>query len=536
MHPVTYYRAVIGVGLLSGVMGGIISTYYCLFSGRSLIMGIIEFILVFSFLFPTVTVMLWKRNFRQIQALNPGTLILMDPRGSVHLPKNYGPPIGRTLTLALYFSTGDCPVRQDVVEKQFQNCKKHSRFRQTPIFNKDDPINSFFGKPELRTSVAVERHIVDWSPVETEDELTKELQKIESLPLLENAPEWIIYRIPSKGHCRACLVFKISHCIGDGLRLSIWGESQMTDLQGAPSDWGLGPIKGEDASHWSKKRKPVKMSTLSRVKMNFNNVMRILTASNLKDSVTPLHPVNKIFKGRRVTYRMKPIPLLAFRQLGKLTKSTINDILTTVVASAIRRYCLKIDPSFAAVLEPKCRGVMAMGFPCKKGFTQSSEQLFNKFALVPFEFPIGNMSPKERLITTKKTLFEIKNTITAYVVMLITDVLHRLGCYSLQKEILTDTLSNFTCVFSNVRGPSERSCYLGKEIVHVECSYANYTNQFIFLSYGDFMGGTLTTDASCVKEPEILLDYIHTELKRLADAVRSEEKSYPDIKRNSFQI
>merc|ERR1719397_2085232 len=110
------------------------------------------------------------------------------------------------------------------------------------------------------------------------------------------------------------------------------------------------------------------------------------------------------------------------------------------------------------------------------------------------------MSPKERLMTTKKTLFEIKNTIIAYVIMFITDVLHRLGCYSLQKELFTDTTSNFTCVFSNVRGPPERSCYVGKEIVHVECSYANYTNQFIFVSYGDVMGGTLTTDVSCVKK------------------------------------
>jgi len=451
--------------------------------------------------------------------LDTSTVVMMDPRGTVLLPKNYGPPKCNTLKIVLYYAPHGCPALEDLIDWAVENCKKHSRFRKTPRFNFDEPLNSSFGDPELKTKGDVARHIVDWPAVDTEDDLTETLTKIDGLKLFENAPEWIVYRIPSNGAARSCTVLKVSHSIADGLRLAIWAESIMTDSNGAPCDWGMGPIKGEALSRWNAKRKPVRISFLSMLKMNFGSVIRSLTAASHSDTLTPFNPKSEIFKGKTVTYRMKPIPLLELRRIASRTASTINDVLTAVTASAIRKYCLKIDPSFRSVKNPKCRGLLAFGFPCQKGFMKSSEQLFNNFTLVPIVFPIGIMTCRKRLITAKKTLFEIKNTITAPVIAWSIRILLKLGLYTMSKKWLTDVSSNFSCVFSNVRGPPKKAFFLGKEILHVECSYTHYTSMFLFVSYCGMMGCTLTTDASTVKKPQLLLDYIQTEVLRFKDEV-----------------
>jgi len=520
-----------------GLITGIVSAQQCLSQNRFVITAAAAFIFVFLFVALTVIATLWRWGPPPKQsAMDPTCTITMDPRGHVHLPESCSPGISRALNIVVYFAPGDGPTREDIIDRAFENCRRHPRFRQTPKFNRDQPWNSIFGKPEISTREAVERHVIDRLSVETEEELMIELEEIESSMLLENSPEWMIYRITSKGAARDCIVLKFGHCIGDGLRLAIWAESEMSDEFDSPCDWGLGPVKGEAASRWMSKRKPVKISFFQRIKMNWRVVLNSLVAANLKDTVTPLHPANEVFRGTRKTFRMKPIPLQQFRQIADETKSTINDILSAITSSAIRRYCLEVDPDFSSIENPICRGAIAIGFPCIKGFTNSPQKLFNNFALVPFEMPIAKMDPKKRLKTVKKTLFGIKNTLAAHVISGVGLILSKLGLYGLQKDVVTNMCSHFTCVFSNVRGPPERSYYLGKEVVHVECSYQNYTNQLIFLSYRDMMGGTFTTDVSCIKDPKLLLDFIHSELIILADAVVPLEKRDPIIRRSSFCI
>jgi len=513
MKIVTYYRVVIGSGFLCGVILGTITTWMFLLSGRPAILGICAFIPVFCIVFFTFTFTLWRRG--PVPTVDISSILMMDPRGSVLLPKKYGPPKSRTLQIVLYYEPRECPALEDLIDKAVENCKKHPRFRKTPRFNIDEPLYSSFGDPELKTKDDIARHIIDWPVVETEDELTKALNKIDDLKLLENAPEWMIYRIPSRGTARSSTVLKVSHCIADGLRLAIWAESIMTDLSDAPCDWDMGPIKGEGPSRRNKRRKP-SMTFLSMLKMNFESVIRSLGATTHSDTRTPFKPERDISKGSSVTHRMKPIPILELKKIAVLTNSTINDVLTAVTAGAIRKYCLKIDPSFRSVSNPKCRGGLAFGFPCKKGFQKSSEQLFNNFALVPIVFPIGNMTCGQRLVTAKKTLFQIKNTITAPVIQWTLQNLMKLGLYTMTKKWLTDASSNLSCVFSNVRGPPEKAFYCGKEIVHVECSYSHYTSMFIYVSYCGMMGCTLTTDAT-MKKPQLLLDYISKELSRFKD-------------------
>jgi len=515
MKIVNYYRAVTGVGFLSGVIVGTISTWMFWLSGRPVILGYFAFFPVFCIVFLIVTSKLWMRGPKL--PFHPSTASLMDPRGPVVLPKNRGRVICPCLKIVLYYEPRECPAREDLIAQAVENCKKHPRFRKTPIFNFDEPLDSYFGDPELKTEEDVARHIVDWPPVKTEDELREALIQIEASKLLENAPAWMIYRVPSKGTARACTMIKVSHVIGDGLRLAIWGESIMTDSSGKPCDWGMDFLKGEAPRRGIKMRKPVRMNFLARLKMNFESIISSLNAPNYVDTVTPFHPARDVFKGEVVTYRMKPIPLSEFRRIARVTRSTINDILTAVLASAIRKYCLRIDPSFGNISDPKCRGALAFGFACKKGFMQSPEKLFNDSVPVPIVFPIGIMTCRERLKTARKTLFKVKNTVTPWVVAWVVGCLAKLGAYHMMKLWGTTIMSNLSCAFSNVRGPPKTAFYCGKKVVHLECSFASYTSMFLFVSYCDIMGGTFTTDVSIVKKPQVLVDYINTELKRFKD-------------------
>merc|ERR1711920_1185323 len=88
----------------------------------------------------------------------------------------------------------------------------------------------------------------------------------------------------------------------------------------------MGFLKGEALSRGMKRRKPLRMSFLSRLKMNFESIISSLNAPNYVDTVTPFHPVRDIFKGEMVTYRMNPIPLKEFKRISRVTRSTINDI------------------------------------------------------------------------------------------------------------------------------------------------------------------------------------------------------------------
>jgi len=515
MKIVSYYRVVTGVGFLTGVIMGALTTWMFVRSGRSVILGIFAFIPVFSIVFLIFTFHWWKKGSKL--PIHASTVLMMDPRGPILLPRNYGPPLSNTINAVLYYNPGDCPTREDLIKQAVENCKKHSRFRKTPRFNFDEPLYSSFGDPELKTEEDVARHIVDRPLVRTEDQLRKALEQIEALELLENAPAWMMYRIPSGGTARACTLMKVSHLIGDALRLAIWGESIMTtDPVGTPCNWGFGPLKGITPRR-GRKRPTVRMNFLPRLKMNIESIATSLNANNNVDTVTPFHPATDIFKGKMVTSRMKPIPLNEFKRIALSTKSTINDILTATLASAIRRYCLHIDPSFDDIKDPKCRGILTYGFPCKKGFVQSSEKLFNDFTSVPIVLPIGVMTCRNRLATAKKTLFKIKNTVAAWVISWMVGCVMKLGGYNMMKKWGTTALSNISCVYSNVRGPPTTAFYCGKEIVHLEVSLANYTNMFIFLSYKNMMGGTFTTDMSVVKEPQVLVNYINEELYRFKD-------------------
>jgi len=505
----THYRAVTAVGFLSGVIVGSISTWMFLSSGRPVILSILAFIPVFCFVFLTITFTLW--GYGPELPLDPITVTTMDPRGPVFLPRKYGPPKSRTLKIVMYYEPGDCPAREDLINKAMEDCRKYCRFRKTPRFNFDEPLYSTFGDPELKTKEDVARHIVDWPPVRTEDELRKALQQIETLKLLENAPEWMIYRIPSYGTARACTMHKVSLCIADGLKLAL-------GLRNDASDWARNAAKREDASSLNKKRKPVTMSFISILKMNIKTVIRSLTGRSHANTPIPLNPKRGTFKGKMVTHRMRPIPLREFRRIATLTDSTVNDVLTAVTASAIRKYCENIDPSFCNLVKLRSKGLMAFGLPCEES-TQSSKQLLNNFTLVPILFPIGIMTCRKRLAKAKKTLFEIKNTVTVPVISSTYRLIMKLGFYNLLKKLVTDSVSNVSCVFSNVRGPYERASYCGKEIIHLECSYAHYTNTFLFVSYCDMMGGTFTTDMSVLENPQVLLNYIRTELSRFKDEI-----------------
>ncbi|HYR00373.1 MAG TPA: wax ester/triacylglycerol synthase family O-acyltransferase [Casimicrobiaceae bacterium] len=205
-----------------------------------------------------------------------------------------------------------------------------------------------------------------------------------------------------------------------------------------------------------------------------------------------------------------PLPLSEVKVVGHALGASINDVLLSCVAGAIREYLVRKGDS--------TEGVMVRALvPVNLRRPEKAYKLGNQFGLVFLELPIGIENPVERLYAVRANMRALKGS---YQPVLALGLLAAMGAGPkvLQDQLLVALARNATAVMTNVPGPQQPLYFAGARIA-----------QFMFwvpqsgdigmgvsiLSYDGAVQFGLITDRGLCPDPEHIIARFGPEFEKL---------------------
>jgi WS/DGAT/MGAT family acyltransferase len=220
------------------------------------------------------------------------------------------------------------------------------------------------------------------------------------------------------------------------------------------------------------------------------------------------------FKGRpgvakRVAWA-DPLPLPEIKAVGKALGASVNDVLLSCVAGALRAYLVEKGDAVDGV------AIRAL-VPVNLRPLEEAYKLGNQFGLVFLDLPLGIENPVERLYAVRANMRALKGS---YQPVLALGLLAAMGAGPrlLQEQLLLALARNATAVMTNVPGPKEPLYLAGSKI-----------GAFIFwvpqsgdiglgvsiLSHESLVQFGLITDRGLVPDPEAIIARFAPEFEKL---------------------
>jgi diacylglycerol O-acyltransferase / wax synthase len=333
-----------------------------------------------------------------------------------------------------------------------------------------------------------------------------------STPLDMSKPLWQIHLV--EGY-RGGSVFlsRLHHCIADGIAL-VQLLLSLTDTTPRP-----GRVARPQRPVRSGSRLAVPVGVAASLLANPIELIELaqggVTVADTLQRLVLLPPDPKtVLKGRLgVTKRAawsESVPLKNIKAAGARHGATINDILITAVAGALRDY---LEERGEAVDELEIRAAVPVNLrPIERGL-----ELGNSFGLVFVSLPISIADPFRRLTELKLRMDEIKASSEAIVSF---GVLTALGIVprQLHPPAIEFFGSKASVVMTNVPGPREPLYLAGKQIAEfmfwVPMSGHLGLGVSILSYAGDVMVG-VAADAGLVPDPGRIVAAFERELKGL---------------------
>jgi WS/DGAT/MGAT family acyltransferase len=210
----------------------------------------------------------------------------------------------------------------------------------------------------------------------------------------------------------------------------------------------------------------------------------------------------------------EPLPLGDVKAVGHALGCSVNDVLLSCAAGAIRGYLVEhgeeIDGAELRAMVPV--NLRPPGRP---------KTLGNKFGLVPLLLPIGVDDPLERVLTVRSRMNELKDGYTALVALAVLGVAG-VAPRALQKQILDMLASKATAVMTNVPGPQHALYMAGSRLRQMMFWVPQSGDIGVGVSILSYDGGVqfgLVTDKKLCAEPKAIIDRFAPEFEKLVYAV-----------------
>ena len=362
------------------------------------------------------------------------------------------------------------------------------------------------------------------------------VSKLVGTPLDPEHPLWHFQLIRNyKGGC--AVVLRIHHCYADGIAL-IQVLLSMTDTDPAASDPGavlLPPSKRADAEDDPLGQLMAPLAGVLDMASKAGSTLLEKGAQFLHDPAKAVALAEQggalaaelaklafmredsatRFKGKpgiakRVAWA-PPLPLDEVKVIGKALGSSVNDVLLSSVAGALREYLVRRGDSVDGVV------IRAM-VPVNLRPPEQAYRLGNKFGLVFLDLPIGIENPVERLYAVRANMRSLKGS---YQPIIALGILAAMGAgpQILQEQLLAMLAKNATAVMTNVPGPQQRLYFAGARIDRlmfwVPQSGDIGMGVSIMTYAGDVQFG-LITDRSLCPDPERVIQSFAPEFEKLA--------------------
>ena len=243
-------------------------------------------------------------------------------------------------------------------------------------------------------------------------------------PLPAYRPRWKFWLVP-EAEGGAALLLRIHHCYADGLsllgvfeRICTPSPQQHPAIYGAREDADLNRWK-RSASAWLKavtmerdespdKAARGEKSTVERVTMQGLKLMNELSQFLVEPEDTP-STLKRPLLGRRHCRWSAPVALERFRQAADATGATINDVLLSCVAAAVRAHLGDDDTDLDdAILHAAVPVSVREQLP--EGIRPEPAALGNFFGTVFVPLPVDGDSPLERLYRVKHETRRLKKS------------------------------------------------------------------------------------------------------------------------------
>jgi diacylglycerol O-acyltransferase len=205
-----------------------------------------------------------------------------------------------------------------------------------------------------------------------------------------------------------------------------------------------------------------------------------------------------------------PLPLPEVKAVGRVLGCSVNDLLLTSVAGALRRYLATHGDVTAGV---ELRAVV----PINLRAPGSENELGNRFGVVGVELPVGIENPLARLYEIHRRMDELKGSYEPPVTL---GLFAALGYVPqlVQDQLFDFLLSRATAVMTNVPGPQHPLYIAGARIRQMMFWVPQSGDLGMGVSILSFDGHVqfgLATDAVLVPDPETVIAYFQPEFEKL---------------------
>ena len=356
-------------------------------------------------------------------------------------------------------------------------------------------------------------------------------------PLDRRKPLWRYILLENvDGGC--AILSRLHHCIGDGIALirvllSMTGPSpaeSMQVLQAVPPRRHA--ERGPLADVLTLARKTVRLSeqiartaistTLQTIE-NPHHPMEVLQSAGILSAASAailakllILPPDRtsVYKGelgaiKRVVWS-QPLDLARVKAVGQGLGATINDVLVSAMAGALREYMA------AAGDDPSLGDITAM-VPVNLRPEQEQIELGNQFALVYLSMPVSLADPVERLMLTKHHMDVLKNSPEPFIVY---QILGAIGTLPLDvaRQATTWFSTKASMVLTNVPGPRQQLYFAGtplKNLMFWVPQSGEIGLGISIISYNDKVTIGLMVDERLVSDPKALINGFEREVTTL---------------------
>lgn len=379
-----------------------------------------------------------------------------------------------------------------------------------------------------------------------QEALQQMVSDLMSTPLDFSKPLWQFHLVEKYGDGCA-IIARIHHSIADGLALiyvllsltdmtpdAPWPEQDLLDE--ADEDGGMfagilgtlfrqGRSAAITASRWSGKAVRGGLSTVRQPSKAFGYAQTGADAGHATSSLLlrPDDPVT-LFKGPLGVVKKgawsKPLSLKDVKRIKNFTRTTVNDVLVSALAGALRRYMIAAGAEpvdFRATIPVNMRTPEEMG------------QLGNKFGLVFLSLPVSIADPLDRLAEVHVRMEQLKRSMEAGVILGVLNVVGLAG-----KQVLDIVVSilgrKATTVLTNVPGPPIPLFLAGREIEDIMFWVPQGGRVGLGISILSYAGKVyvgVASDVRLLADPEKIIAGFEEELDLLLASLPAEAENKP---------
>jgi diacylglycerol O-acyltransferase len=353
-------------------------------------------------------------------------------------------------------------------------------------------------------------------------------------PLDPALPLWQMHLVDgcvgADGQPRQALVIRIHHCIADGVALVGVFMSMFDSSADAPAfapqgeasararqDRAASPAAPQDEAWAAFLKYAGMMSDLDNLPLHLSKLG--LTAGQLALDAIRLSAMEEDsptrLKGKPGGIKhvawSEPLPFHEVKAISKAYGCSINDVLMSSVAGAIRSYLVHKGDQVDADCDVRAMVPVNLRKPAQQG------KLGNAFGLVPLVLPVGIENPVARLYEVHERMNELKGSMTALVAMTVLGVLG-----ATPKQVQTEVQGYFsrkaTAVMSNVPGPQAPLFLAGSQLDQCMFWVPQSGDIGIGVSILSYNGGVqfgIVTDDALVSDPEQIIARFAPEFEKL---------------------